>query len=65
MSCCVCLCVVCGLVVVALLWLICLGYVLVIVVLLVSLFVGLGYRFVVCFDGLRCLFFVVVSTGLC
>ena len=47
------LCVVCGLVVVALLWLICLCYVLVIVSLLVSLFVGLGYRFVVCFDGLH------------
>ena len=42
-----------GLVAVALLWLICLGDVLVIVVLLVPLFVGLGYRFVVCFDGLR------------
>ena len=47
------LCVVCGLVIFALLWLICLCYVLVIVALLVPLFVGLGYRFVVCFDGLR------------
>ena len=42
-----------GLVVVALLWLICLCGVLVLVALLVSLFVGLGYRFVVCVDGLR------------
>ena len=54
MSCCVCLlCVVCGVVVVALLWLICFCYVRVLVALCVSLCVGLGYRFVVCFDGLR------------